>query len=165
MTSAHGVESRCPFLDYRLVDWALRLPDSFHLSEDMDEKHLLKRAFAKSVPPVVLTKPKRPYRAPDTTAFLIPKKNGTKFPDYAEEVLSPGALADVGILNVDWCARFLAKLRRSKPGQVSPRENQAFVLLLSVSLLHRLFIKREGLSRSATTPPIKRAVDRVARKL
>lgn len=44
MAMAHGVENRCPFLDYRLIEFGLSLPPHLKI-RNMNTKHLL-RSFA-----------------------------------------------------------------------------------------------------------------------
>ena len=58
-------------------------------------------------------------------------------------VLSPGELAKVGLLDPVFCEAFTAKLRRMAPETISPRENHAFIFLLSIMLLHRQFVGGE----------------------
>src|SRR5699024_4226332 len=64
MLMASSVEGRFPFLDAHVVELAGRLP-SRHKLLGLDEKHILKRAFADLLPTEVLRRPKQPYRAPD----------------------------------------------------------------------------------------------------
>ena len=138
MSMAHSVEGRCPFLDYRVVEWAARLPQDLKLGPDMDEKWILKQAFPDTLPPSILKKPKQPYRAPDLSAFL-----GSSDADYTEALFSEQELAKLPFLNAAFCQQFLKKVRNAPPGGISQRENQAFILLLSTALLHRYFVARE----------------------
>ena len=138
MSMAHSVEGRCPFLDYRVVEWAARLPQELKLGPNMDEKWILKQAFPDTLPKSVLQKPKQPYRAPDLSAFL-----GSRDADYTEMLFSERELAKMPFLNGVFCQQFLKKVRNAPPGGSSQRENQAFILLLSVALLHRYFVERE----------------------
>ncbi|MEB2285444.1 MAG: asparagine synthase (glutamine-hydrolyzing) [Polyangiaceae bacterium UTPRO1] len=138
MSMAHSVEGRCPFLDFRVVEWAARLPQELKLGPDMDEKWILKRAFPDTLPPSILAKPKQPYRAPDLSAFL-----GAADADYTEALFSERELAKLPFLNGAFCRQFLKKVRTAPPGGISQRENQAFILLLSTALLHRYFVQRE----------------------
>ncbi len=138
MSMAHSVESRCPFLDYRVVEWASRLPQDLKLGPGMDEKWILKQAFPDTLPATVLKKPKQPYRAPDLSAFL-----GASDADYTESLFSEHELGKLPFLNPTFCAQFLKKVRNAPPGGISQRENQAFILLLSTALLHRYFVDRE----------------------
>lgn len=43
--SAHGLESRSPFLDKNLVGYTLNLPDNFFYRPDKMEKYILRKAF------------------------------------------------------------------------------------------------------------------------
>jgi asparagine synthase (glutamine-hydrolysing) len=138
MSMAHSVEGRCPFLDYRVVEWAARLPQDLKLGPNMDEKWILKRAFPDTLPESILKKPKQPYRAPDLSAFL-----GAGEADYTEALFSERELAKMPFLNGAFCQQFLKKVRNAPPGGISQRENQAFVLLLSTALLHRYFVQGE----------------------
>lgn len=52
---AHSIESRVPFLDHRLVEFALRLP-SPELLDGYWNKHLLRRAMTGRIPEVVRTR-------------------------------------------------------------------------------------------------------------
>jgi asparagine synthase (glutamine-hydrolysing) len=138
MSMAHSVEGRCPFLDYRVVEWAARLPNDLKLGPNMDEKWILKQAFPDTLPPSILKKPKQPYRAPDLSAFL-----GARDADYTEALFSESELAKLPFLNVTFAQQFLKKVRTAPAGGISQRENQAFILLLSTALLHRYFVARE----------------------
>lgn len=138
MSMAHSVEGRCPFLDYRVVEWAARLPNDLKLGPNMDEKWILKQAFPDTLPPSILTKPKQPYRAPDLSAFL-----GAGEADYTDALFSESELAKLPFLNGVFCQQFLKKVRNAPAGGISQRENQAFILLLSTALLHRYFVQGE----------------------
>ena len=69
MLMANSVEGRFPFLDRDVVEFANRLP-ARHKLFGLDEKHLLKRAFADLVPEQIRRRPKQPYRAPDAASFF-----------------------------------------------------------------------------------------------
>src|SRR5690606_26343092 len=86
MAFAHGVEPRCPFLSTALVSYAAQLPERYLLSDDGDEKHLLKHAFADALPRAITAKPKQPYRAPDAASFRDPA-DPSRFRDWVEELL------------------------------------------------------------------------------
>ena len=69
MAMAHSVEGRYPFLDYRVVEFAARLPANVKM-KGLDQKHLLKRAFRGRIPESIERRPKQPYRAPDGKCFF-----------------------------------------------------------------------------------------------
>jgi len=152
----HGVENRCPFLDKDVVALALALPIDWHLEEGMREKAMLKRAFAGRLPQTVLDRPKQPYRAPDATCFL-----GDAPPDYVEAVLSATDLAKMPFLDTATASKLVAKLRRSAAAAISPRENQAFMLLLSLSLLNAAVVERSrDAAPGARAVAVTRRIDR-----
>ena len=134
MTFAHGVEARCPFLDPDLFDLSKTLPQSFKLSSQGVEKSILKTAYKDSLPKFVLEKPKQPYRAPDAKTFL---ESGT---DYLDSVLSEVELGKLDFINAKFANRLLTKLKKSDVHSISHREDQAFMLLLSVSLIVQSFV-------------------------
>ncbi len=137
MSMAHSVETRCPFLDYRVVEWGARLPQELKLGGGGEEKLVLKQAFPDTLPQSVLRKPKQPYRAPDASSFL-----GQPEAEYVETLLCDAELRKMEFLNAGFCQQFLKKVRAAPAGGVSQRENQTFILLLSVALLHRYFVER-----------------------
>ena len=69
MAMAHAVEGRFPFLDYRVVEFASKLPIRMKMKV-LQEKYLLKRCAQGFVPHSVQARPKQPYRAPDGLCFL-----------------------------------------------------------------------------------------------
>jgi len=62
-TMAHGVESRVPFLDYELADYAIGLPAALKMPRG-EAKGLLKRALRGVVPDFVLDAPKMGFAVP-----------------------------------------------------------------------------------------------------
>jgi asparagine synthase (glutamine-hydrolysing) len=59
----HGLEVRLPFLDSKLVHWALGLPDDYRLS-GRTRKRILRDAFADVLPEMVLTRGKMGFLLP-----------------------------------------------------------------------------------------------------
>jgi asparagine synthase (glutamine-hydrolysing) len=137
MSLAHGVEGRSPFLDANVVNFAHSLPQAFKLKDYQQEKYILKQAFKNELPSSILQQPKQPYRAPDAVAFLT----GTP-PDYLDLILSTDKLNELGFIDVRFCQQLLKKLT-ANPMAISPRENQAFIQLLSVALLQHFFINKQ----------------------
>ena len=147
---AHGVEPRCPFLSPSVVEFAASLPDSSLLAPNYDEKNILKRAFRNDLPQRALSKPKWPYRAPDISSFLAPRSAGQGLSDWTNDVLSADNLR-IGILDSSVAQRLVEKVNRTPPEEISPRENQAFILLLSLVLLNDQFVRRRGLRSYSDT--------------
>jgi len=63
MTMAFGLESRVPFLDHHLVEWAFRLPDN-HKFRGVEGKYVVKKALKNYLPKNILHRPKHGYRVP-----------------------------------------------------------------------------------------------------
>jgi asparagine synthase (glutamine-hydrolysing) len=142
MALAHGVENRCPFLDKAVFDLAasvnLRFDDGF------EEKRLLREAFKGMLPPSIQKKRKFPYRAPDSAAFASIR------PDCLDIVCSDAELAKLPYLDARF-ARALVKKVLSQPAcEISTKENQTFIFLLSLAFLNRMFV--EGEARKPARP-------------
>jgi asparagine synthase (glutamine-hydrolysing) len=130
MSMAHGVETRFPFLDHRLVEFAARIPPGMKL-RGLREKHILREATADLLPRSIIARSKQPYRAPDSQSFAGPDAA------YVEELLSPQAVAASGYFNPQSTAKLVEKSRREGAG--SFRDNAAFVGILSTQLWYRHF--------------------------
>ncbi|MBN3725608.1 asparagine synthase (glutamine-hydrolyzing) [Burkholderia sp. Ac-20379] len=153
MSLAHGVENRCPFLDKQVIDLAasvnLRFDDGF------EEKRLLRMAFRDSLPASVVEKRKFPYRAPESAAFAAHR------PDYLEMLLADAELAKLPWLNAKFARALTNKVLTKPAAEISTKENQTFIFLLSMACLNHAFVQRaQALPASArTASPLVRAVD------
>jgi asparagine synthase (glutamine-hydrolysing) len=137
MSLANSVENRCPFLDPRVVKIAL--DTNLRFDDGRVEKYMLKRAFAGKLPRRIIEKCKQPYRAPDAKAFCVSK------PAYLESIQSEHQLSKLGVVDVKRCSAFVARMLSKANGEFGQAENQAFVFLASLSLLHDQFL--EGRTR------------------
>jgi len=63
MSMAASIESRVPFLDHPLVEWVGRLPDRMKL-RGTTTKWILRRAMARKLPPVILSRRKMGFPVP-----------------------------------------------------------------------------------------------------
>lgn len=63
MSMAHGLEVRSPFLDHRVVEFAMGLPDSFKMKKGRG-KQILRSAFAGILPDAVRKRGKMGFAAP-----------------------------------------------------------------------------------------------------
>lgn len=138
MAFAHGVETRCPFLDPGVASLGNSLPLELRLRNMQEEKYILKRAFAGRLPHATVAKRKRPYVAPDVAPFA-----GPTAPDYVLTLFSRDELARVGVFDVTLARRLAEKVAAARPEHISPRESQAFLLMLSVMWLDRYFVRRQ----------------------
>lgn len=129
MLMANSVEGRFPFLDPEVSRLAGSLPAEQKIA-GLDEKHLLKRAFADLVPEEILHRPKQPYRAPDAESFFADDP-----PDWIDDVTSPSALSRTGVFRPDMVAALMSKARRRRGRGLSNTDNMRIVLVLSTQLL------------------------------
>jgi len=63
LSMAHSIEVRCPFLDYRLVEFVNHLPGSFKINGGMN-KRILKLAVADLLPAELINRPKEGFVQP-----------------------------------------------------------------------------------------------------
>lgn len=92
---AHSVESRCPFLDYRLVEFVFGLPDEFKLSEGIT-KRVLRFGMNKVLPNSIRDRI-------DKRGFMTPEEVWLKStgPELFRERLNDSIEVSDGILNQD----------------------------------------------------------------
>ncbi len=135
--AANSIEGRFPFLDYRVVEFAGRLPPHLKM-RGLREKHILKQSAAGFLPPEIVERYKQPYRAPIHKAFLEQPL------DYVTDLLSPEGIRSSGVFAPEPIERLLRKYKVR--GEFSEFEDMALVGALSTQLLYRQFI--EGFDRS-----------------
>ncbi|WP_417694859.1 asparagine synthase (glutamine-hydrolyzing) [Roseibium sp.] len=150
MSFSHGVENRCPFLDPDV--FALATSINLKFDDGLTEKRLLREAFRGRLPDQIIDKRKFPYRAPDSAAFAARR------PDYLDVLLSSGELSKIPFVNAKFAQRLANKVLTRPAGEISTKENQTFMYLLSICLLHRTFVLREGL-QTPVLPPLQRAIN------
>lgn len=157
MLMANSVEGRFPFLDRDVVDFANALP-ARHKLFGLEEKYLLKRAFADLVPDDIIHRPKQPYRAPDAASFFTPDR-----PAWFDDLTSERAITEAGVFNPSLVSGLLAKCERTGGKSMSNTDNMRVLAVVSTQLTHECFISgrgREALERPLPDPSV--AVDLVA---
>ena len=133
MAMAASIEARFPFLDHRVIEFANRLPPQYKL-RGLSEKHILKKAMAAELPPVITQRTKQPYRSPDSSSFFA----GERPLDYVAELLSRRRIEAAGLFDPVAVGKLMEKCRTARaPGF---GDNMAFVGILSTMLLHEQFI-------------------------
>lgn len=147
MLMAHSVEGRFPFLDPDVVEFANALP-ARHKLFGLDEKFLLKHAFADLVPEEIRHRPKQPYRAPDAASFFI---DGAS-PDWVDDVLSPSALLGSGLFDSRQVEGLVAKAR-NRSRRFGNTDNMRMVAVISTQLLHEQFIANSPVGSGPPPPP------------
>jgi asparagine synthase (glutamine-hydrolysing) len=132
---AHGIEARAPLLDYRLVEFCLRLPPSLRIEMGVT-KALLRRAVGDRLPEIVRNRR-------DKKGFSEPVgewMRGKGYPATAALLLSERARVR-GIIRRDRIERALAE-HRAGINRTVP-----LYRALTLELWFRLFADGEGLSR------------------
>src|SRR5688500_16354789 len=140
MLMGNSVEGRFPFLDYRVAEFAARLPDAMKL-RGLREKHVLRSAVAPLLPREITDREKRPYRAPILRAFV-----GADAPDYVGALLEPARVREAGVFDSSMVDRLLQKCRRNESIGVSESDEMMLVGVLSTMLLHEQMIARPVLA-------------------
>jgi asparagine synthase (glutamine-hydrolysing) len=138
MLMANSVEGRFPFLDRNVVDFANALP-ARHKLFGLEEKFLLKRAFADLVPEDILHRPKQPYRAPDASSFFTPDR-----PAWFEAVMAERAIEAAGVFEPSLVTGLMAKCERTAGENMSNTDNMRVLAVVSTQLTHEYFIAGSG---------------------
>lgn len=137
---ANSVEGRCPFLDYRIAEFAGRLPPTVKMKV-LNEKYILKKAAGDLIPPFLHKRPKQPYRAMDGSAFFDISRKRARF-EYVDALLATDSLNETGVFNPAAVTRLVDKARSG--GLVGVKDQMALVAILSTQLTAAQFITRLG---------------------
>ena len=132
VSMANAVEGRFPFLDHRLIELAARIPPRLKL-KGLREKHILRESVKDLLPYGIAKRPKQPYRAPESQAFL--RSNGDA---RVLEHISRANIEAAGYFDPDFVERLVEKC--TKLPSTGFRDNLAFVGVLSTQVWHSAFI-------------------------
>ena len=146
MLMGNSVEGRFPFLDYRLVDFANRLPAEYKL-KDLTEKYILKEAFKDTVPESILNRPKQPYRAPDALSFF-----GKQEPEWIKDITDPDFIREAGIFNSNAVEKLVQKCRKREGRGMSNSDNMMITAVLSTMLTFKEIIKKNQMEAAPPQP-------------
>jgi len=135
MAMAHSVEGRFPFLDYRVIEFAARVPPFYRL-RGLKDKFILRQAAADVIPAELANRPKHPYRAPISRCFL-----GDSRHEYVENLLSEESLQAKGYFHPGKVGKLVEKVRRQEGRLLSERENMGLIGILSTQLLDEIFVR------------------------
>ncbi len=107
MTMAAGVEARVPFLDYRLVEYTMRIPTELKIKGGVP-KYLLKKALKGILPEAVLHRRKQGFGAPVSEWFA-----GELY-RFAEDAILSSRIRELDLLDYDVVRRMLEEHRAGK---------------------------------------------------
>ena len=134
MGMGNSIEGRYPFLDYRVIEFAAKLPPSYKM-KGLNEKYILKKAMAGRIPESVLKRSKQAYRAPITSAFI-----GKQKPDYVLELLKEQTIRDFGIFDNSQVDKLLKKFDTQQ--NISENDTMALTAILSTQMFYAMYIKK-----------------------
>lgn len=133
ITMAHGLEARVPFLDHRLVEYSMTLPEKVKVPrlahEGGETKHLLKRAVADILPHDIIYRPKQGFVAPVNEWF-----RGAMKSYWESEVLSSRLVKD-GIFDRKALESLMQQHASGKRN-----DGKSLYALLNLALWHKRFI-------------------------
>jgi asparagine synthase (glutamine-hydrolysing) len=134
---ANSLEGRAPFLDHRLVEFAVRLPPALRIRGGRG-KHLLRRVAARWLPPEVLRKPKQGFGVPLGDWFRGPLVG------LAQDVIGSRAFRERGLLSP---AAAQAYLDSHRAGEAD--HGEVLWLVMALELWCRSFLDRtEGAAKA-----------------
>lgn len=132
---ANSIEGRYPFLDYRLVEYAAKLPPQYKL-KGLNEKYLLKKMMVGKLPDRIVKRNKQAYRSPISSVFY-----GKKRPDYVDTYLSESKLNQFGLFDVSSVHQLLNKF--STMTNVSENDTMALTFILSTQMFYAMYKEKE----------------------
>ena len=130
---ANSIEGRFPYLDHRLIEFACALPPRLRLS-GLNEKYLLREAFADDLPATVARRVKQPYRAPDGISFFT---DGKPVP-WVAELMGQAAIDRAGFFDARAVELLMRKCAAGRA--IGFSDNMAFIGILSAQTLHHQFV-------------------------
>jgi len=150
MSMSASIESRVPFLDHKLVEFAARLPDRLKL-RGLTTKRILREAMTGLLPGSILARPKMGFPVP-FAGWVRGRWNGV-----IEEILLDRRTRERGLLNTSAVA---ALLRDHRDGRRNGGD--AIWALLNLELWYRTFIDGAGI-QTLPAPRLRAAVPAPAR--
>ncbi len=131
MTMAVSLEGRTPFLDYRLVEWALRLPGHLHV-RGHQEKALLKQALVPVLPTAIRQRRKQGLAVP----FALWTRHGVD--RHIRRLLAPERVAARG-----WFRPNAVRDLLERWGPHEGRHSQQIWSLLCLEIWCRLYLDQD----------------------
>jgi asparagine synthase (glutamine-hydrolysing) len=148
----NSLELRVPFLDFRVIEFAMKLPPSWKLKV-LNEKYILKESFRRLIPEAIISRPKHPYRAPIRDVFFGAGDG------YVHEFLSEEYLKQTGYFDPVKTGCLVNRFIKSDCFVESETQNMALTGILSTQILHEQFIENFD-SRSVLPHQVDKKVDR-----
>ncbi len=134
MSMASSIESRVPFLDHKLVEFAARVPSRYKIRL-FSGKYLLRQAMAKQLPREILRRRKKGFPTP-----IRPWLRHQLF-DKLQSVLTDGRAAERGIIRPAYVRQLLNAHQNGHSGAT-----EGCWRLLNFELWNRIFLDRDSSS-------------------
>jgi len=134
MAMANSVEGRYPFLDYRLIEFANKLPPDLKL-RGLQEKWILRKFAKKLLPKEIWQRRKKPYRAPIHQSFF-----GLKTKEMTFDLLNPENIKAANLFSPIAASKIVNKAALAD--QLSEIEEMALVGMISTQMVFSQFINR-----------------------
>jgi len=134
MSMASSIESRVPFLDHKLVEFAARVPSRYK-ARLFSGKYLLRRAMEKLLPGEILHRSKKGFPTP-----IRPWLRHQLF-DKLQNILTDGRAAERGIIRPAYVRQLLNAHQRGHSGATD-----GCWRLLNFELWSRIFLDRDSSS-------------------
>ena len=129
-TMMNSLEARAPFLDYRLMEYAARIPAKIKVPGGM-QKYLLKKIASELLPREILNRPKQGFTPP--VAFWM----RNTFSGVMKDILLSRRAAERGYFNIN----YVEELIREHLAESHDHSNRLWALLC-LELWHLIFIDR-----------------------
>lgn len=110
----HGLEVRSPFLDYRLIEYVMRLPAAYKIDAN-EQKKILKDAFRSLLPPEIFTRKKQGFEVPLLKWFR------NELRGLIDELLDERFLKEQNLFNPEAVKIIRKQLHSSNPGDSTAR--------------------------------------------
>ncbi len=143
MSMAASIESRVPFLDHKLVEFAARLPERMKL-RGLTTKYILRQAMADKIPAEILTRKKMGFPVP-VGAWLR-----GEFRSLLDEYVLGARAMERGIFEPDFVRNLVA---RHEAGE---NHAERLWMLMNFEIWQRRFLDGEEQKLSEPAAPAKR---------
>lgn len=110
MSMANSLEVRVPFLDYRVVDFAFKMPDHFKITSN-NRKVILKDTFKNELPAEIFNRGKKGFEVPLLKWFKTDLKSL-----IVDDLLAEKMIQEQQIFNYNYIQNLIKKLFSSNPG-------------------------------------------------
>ena len=130
MTMAHSLEARVPFLDHKLAEFLITIPNKFKL-KGLVEKHILRKAMKGLIPDRIINRKKHGFTVPIAEWM----QNGLK--EYVTNLLSRERINSMGFWNFEYIEKLM---EQNLNNEFYKRQLWTIV---TFEIWHKIFIEQE----------------------